>query len=68
MSLGVAILGTGLVADFHRQAIVANGARLVAVSHYDPSKFAEISKRFSVPCLTFEDVLEIYKAAGLYVK
>jgi UDP-N-acetyl-2-amino-2-deoxyglucuronate dehydrogenase len=58
VSLGVAILGTGVVAEFHRQAIEANGARLVAVAHYDPNKFAEVEKRFGVPCLTFAEVLE----------
>lgn len=62
MSLGVAILGTGVVADFHRQAIEANGSRLVAVGHYDPNKFSEVSERFGVPCLTFEEVL---KAPGV---
>ncbi|MGL4610656.1 MAG: Gfo/Idh/MocA family protein [Trueperaceae bacterium] len=57
MSLGVAILGTGMVAEFHRQAIEANGARLVAVSHHNPEKFAEAGHKFGVPCLSFEDVL-----------
>jgi UDP-N-acetyl-2-amino-2-deoxyglucuronate dehydrogenase len=57
---GFALLGTGMVAEFHRQAIAANagaGARLVAVSHYDPSQFAEIEERFGVPCLNFEEVI-----------
>jgi UDP-N-acetyl-2-amino-2-deoxyglucuronate dehydrogenase len=57
MSLGVAILGAGMVAEFHRQALEANGARLVAVGHYDSGKFTEISKRFGVECLTFDEVL-----------
>jgi UDP-N-acetyl-2-amino-2-deoxyglucuronate dehydrogenase len=56
--LGVAILGTGVVAEFHHQAVEANGANLVAVAHYDTSRFTEISKRFGVPCLTFDDVLK----------
>jgi UDP-N-acetyl-2-amino-2-deoxyglucuronate dehydrogenase len=58
MSLGVAILGTGMVAEFHRQAIKATGAKLVAVGHYDVNKFAEVSAKFSVPCLMFDKVLE----------
>jgi UDP-N-acetyl-2-amino-2-deoxyglucuronate dehydrogenase len=58
VSLGVVILGTGVVAEFHHQAIEANGARLVAVSHYNPNKFAEASTKFSAPCLTFEEILE----------
>lgn len=58
MSLGVAILGTGVVAEFHRQAIEVNGARLVAVGHYNPDKFSGASAKFGVPCLTSDDVLE----------
>jgi predicted dehydrogenase len=59
-SIGFAILGTGMVADYHRQAIQANahlGARLIAVSHYDPLQFAAISHRFGVPCRTYETIL-----------
>ena len=55
-----ALLGTGVVADFHRQAIEASadvGAELAAVAHYDPSKFDEISVQFGVPCLSEEEVL-----------
>jgi UDP-N-acetyl-2-amino-2-deoxyglucuronate dehydrogenase len=58
VSLGVAILGTGVVADFHRQAIEASSARLVAVGHYDTNKFAAMNERFGVPCLTFDSLLE----------
>jgi UDP-N-acetyl-2-amino-2-deoxyglucuronate dehydrogenase len=57
---GFAILGAGMVADYHRQAIVANadlGARLVAVGHYNPDCFAEISARFGAPCVTQETLL-----------
>ena len=46
--VGFAILGTGIIADVHRQAIAMNadlGARLVAVGHYDPSRFAEIGEQ-----------------------
>lgn len=58
--LGFAILGTGMVADYHRQAIQANeaaGARLVAVSHHDPARFDEISARFGVPCFSPDELL-----------
>jgi len=59
-SLGFAILGPGMVAEYHQQAIKFNadlGAKLVAMSHYNPARFSEISRRFGVPCLTYQDVL-----------
>jgi predicted dehydrogenase len=59
-SIGFAILGTGMVADYHRQAIAANaplGARLVAVGHHAPAQFAAISQRIGVPCRTYEELL-----------
>jgi predicted dehydrogenase len=49
-----------MVADYHRQAIVANadlGARLVALGHYNPARFAEISAEFGIPCVGQEDLL-----------
>lgn len=55
-----AILGSGMVADYHRQAIEANqalGARLVAVGHYNPERFGEISRKFGVPCLSEAELL-----------
>ncbi len=56
---GVAILGTGMVADYHRQAVEAqDNAQLVAVSHHNPDNFADISTRFGVPCLSYGDVLQ----------
>ena len=58
--VGFAILGTGMVADYHRQAIAANaemGARLVAVGHYREDRFPEIGDRFGVPCLSQADLL-----------
>lgn len=59
MALGVAILGTGMVAGYHKQAVDAHpDLDLIAVSHYDESKFAEISKSFAVPCLGYSDILE----------
>lgn len=57
---GFAILGVGMVAEYHRQAILANeerGACLVAVGHYDPNRFEEFSARFGVPCMTQERLL-----------
>lgn len=59
-NIGFAILGTGMVADYHQQAIEANaeaGARLVAVGHYDSKWFNEISQRFGVPCMRQEELL-----------
>jgi UDP-N-acetyl-2-amino-2-deoxyglucuronate dehydrogenase len=54
-----AVLGVGMVADFHRQAIEQNasdGARLVAVGHHDASRFEQIGRRFGVPCVSGEDL------------
>jgi predicted dehydrogenase len=59
--IGFAILGTGIIAEVHRRAIALNadlGARLVAVGHYDPARFAEIGERFGVPCLAEADLLK----------
>ena len=59
-TVGFAILGAGVVADYHRRAIEANGglgARLVAVGHHDPARFAEISGRFGVPCVRQAELL-----------
>ena len=56
-----ALLGPGVVADFHRQAIEANrdvGAELAAVAHYDPAQFEKLAAQFGVPCLSEADVLE----------
>jgi UDP-N-acetyl-2-amino-2-deoxyglucuronate dehydrogenase len=58
-SLNFAILGTGMVADYHRQAVEANadlGARLIAVGHHKPERFAEIGARFGVPCKSQDDL------------
>lgn len=59
-SVGFAILGAGMVADYHHQAITANadlGAKLVAIGHYNPARFAEISAKFGVPCLSEAEML-----------
>ncbi len=58
--MNFAILGTGIVADYHKTAIVANhndGAVFYAVSHHDPSRFEALEHKFGVPCLTFEALL-----------
>jgi predicted dehydrogenase len=59
-TVGFAILGAGVVADYHRQAIAANaerGARLVAIGHYDRTKYPEISERLGIPCVSQEQIL-----------
>jgi UDP-N-acetyl-2-amino-2-deoxyglucuronate dehydrogenase len=59
-TIGFAILGAGMAADYHRQAIAANaelGARLVAVGHYNPARFADISHQCGVPCVNQEELL-----------
>jgi len=59
-TIGFAILGAGMVADYHRQAITANaelGARLVAIGHYNPARFADICAQFGVPCINQEELL-----------
>lgn len=58
---GFAILGAGMVAEYHRQAIGANadvGARLVAVGHHDAAQFDAIGARFGVPCLGLDALLD----------
>jgi predicted dehydrogenase len=55
-----AILGTGMVAEFHQKAIEANagnGANLAAVVHYDPERFEAIGEEFGVPCISQEEML-----------
>jgi UDP-N-acetyl-2-amino-2-deoxyglucuronate dehydrogenase len=57
---GFAILGAGMIAEYHAQSIAANrenGARLVAMGHYDPQRFTEIERRFGVPCQTEHELL-----------
>ena len=58
--IGFAILGAGMIADYHRQAIEANadlGAKLVAIGHYNPARFNEISEKYGVPCLDQAELL-----------
>ncbi len=59
-TIGFAILGAGMIANFHRRAIEANaadGARLVAMGHYNPARFDEVSTEFGVPCLSEAELL-----------
>jgi predicted dehydrogenase len=52
-SLGIAIVGAGMVARYHAQAIAATaGARLVATSRADPAKAEAAAAEFGVPCET----------------
>ncbi len=51
--VGIAIVGAGMVARYHAQAIAAaSGARLVATSRSDPAKAAAAVTEFGVPCET----------------
>ena len=58
--IGFSILGTGMVAHYHKAAIENNenqGAKLISVSHYDLSRFPAISAEFGVSCTSFEGIL-----------
>ncbi len=58
--LGFAILGAGMVAEYHLQAIRAcaeQGARLVGVGHYNAARFEEISDRFGVAARPYDEIL-----------
>lgn len=58
---GFGIVGSGVVAEFHRQAILTNrekGARLAAVASRNRRTFREKSVRFGAPCMTFEELLK----------
>lgn len=55
------ILGTGMVAHYHKAAIENNshrGARLVSVSHYNPAQRQSISEEFGVPCVSLDSILK----------
>ncbi|MEM8488465.1 MAG: Gfo/Idh/MocA family oxidoreductase [Bacteroidota bacterium] len=59
-AMNFAILGPGLVADYHVTAIEANkhlGASLRTIIHYEPSKFEGISEKYGVPCQSLEAAL-----------
>jgi UDP-N-acetyl-2-amino-2-deoxyglucuronate dehydrogenase len=56
----IAIVGAGMIAEYHRRAVEANaarGAELAAIVHHDPTQFARIEATFGVPCRTLEDML-----------
>ena len=58
--LGFAILGAGMVAEYHLNAIrecAGLGARLVGVGHYAPARYDEISQRFGVPARSYDELL-----------
>jgi len=49
--LGFAIVGAGMVARYHAEAISSTaGARLVAVHRADPARVDETAAQFGVPC------------------
>ncbi len=52
-SIGIGILGTGMIARYHAQAIAAcPDARLVAVCREDAARAAQAEAEFGVPCDT----------------
>jgi len=58
--LGFAILGAGMVAEYHLNAIqecADLGARLVGVGHYNPARYEEISQRFGAPARSYDELL-----------
>ena len=58
--VGFGILGAGMIAAYHQQAIAACadlGAQLVALGDADETRFASIEAHFGVPCTTVEHVL-----------
>ncbi len=58
--IGFALLGAGMIAEYHAKSITANadrGASLIAVGHYDPLRFAEIESRYGAPCREETDLL-----------
>ena len=55
-----AILGAGMVAEYHLNAIqecADLGARLVGVGHYNPARYGEISQRFGAPARSYDELL-----------
>ena len=58
--LGFAILGAGMVAEYHLNAIqecADLGARLVGVGHYNPASYEDISQRFGAPAKSYDELL-----------
>jgi hypothetical protein len=59
-TIGFGIVGAGMIAEYHRDAITANadaGARLIAVAYHRDDRRSEISRRFAVPVMSEEDLL-----------
>ena len=59
--LGFAILGAGAAAEFHRRAVEANadlGAKLIALGHYNPSRFKQLEADFGISCQSQDEILE----------
>ncbi len=58
--LGFAILGAGMVAEYHLNAIqecADLGARLVGVGHYNPARYEDISQRFGARASSYDELL-----------
>ncbi len=58
--LGFAILGAGMVAEYHLNAIqecADLGARLVGVGHYNTARYEDISQRFGAPASSYDELL-----------
>ncbi len=58
--LGFAILGAGMVAEYHLNALqecADLGARLVGVGHYNPARYEDISQRFGAPASSYDELL-----------
>jgi predicted dehydrogenase len=58
--LNFAIIGAGMIAEYHAQAIRANsenGAHLAAIAHYNPQQFPDIERRFGVPAMLEQEML-----------
>ncbi len=52
-SIGFALVGAGMVARYHAEAIIrTDGARLVAICREDATRAAEAEAQFGVPCET----------------
>lgn len=58
---GFAILGAGMIAEFHARAIAenaGNNAELIAMGHYNQDRFSTIERIFGVPCCSEAELLE----------
>ena len=59
-TVNFAILGAGMVAEYHLNAIqecADLGARLVGVGHYNPARYEEIAQRFGAPARAYDELL-----------